>query len=380
MIRLRNVIILSVQVLLLTAITIFCVMPFSCRLTEEGIVFVGGDYTAPVIETVEVIDERTVEIIFSEGISISSVMVSKMIEELSDSMEHSTDENPSPAIAAASGEYGTINTIVQISEDCTSVQFIMEKECEIGQRYEIYGVVEDKTGNTLSFCVPFTGYNSHVPKLVMTELLVKYGTGTKNKQTVYRNEFVELLALSDGNLAGLEIVSGSDGESKKYVIPPTEVCAGEIVLVHLRCAGEGCISEGENLNEATAPHSRNGVRDIWSENATACLNDKTDVIILRNGPEGTLLDAFMYAAEDAVDWKKGAKTLAEKACEAGLYETADIAEAYPSRGVSPLQSFQRKNAGQLKAAALTGSGWSGDFPVLNNAEYWEISEATPGVL
>ena len=399
MIRLRNVIILAVQVILLTAITLFCVMPFSCRLTEEGIVFVGGDYTAPVIETVEVLDERTVQMNFSEGINITSVIVSKMIEELSDSMEHSRDENLSPAIAAAGGEYGTINTTVQISEDSTSVKFIMEKDCEIGQRYEIYGVVEDKTGNTLSFCVPFTGYNSHVPKLIMTELLVKYGTGTKNKQTVYRNEFVELLALTDGNLAGLEIVSGSDGESKKYVIPPTEVCAGEIVLVHLRCAGEGCVSETENLNEATAPHSRNGVRDIWSENEGACLNDKTDVIILRNGTgeasgdsTGEILDAFMYAADDAVDWKNGPKTLAEKACAAGIYETADISEAISSKGVSPLQSFQRKNAAQLKAAAMAamaesasatsaaGANWSGEFPVLNNAEYWEISEATPGVL
>ena len=388
MIRFKEVIILAVQVIVLTAITFFCVMPVSCRLTEEGIVFVGGDYTAPTIETVEVLDERTVQMNFSEGISISSVVVSKMIEELSDSMEHSTDKNLSPAIAAAAGEYGTINTTVQISEDCTSVKFIMEKDCEIGQRYEIYGVVEDKTGNTLSFCVPFTGYNSHVPKILMTELLVKYGTGTKNKQTVYRNEFIELLALSDGNLAGLEIVSGSDGENKKFVIPPTEVNAGEIVLVHLRTVGDGCVSETENLNEATAPHSCNGVRDIWSENAAACLNDKTDVIVLRNGSGGVtgsdggatgdILDAFMYASEDAVDWKTGTKKFAQKACEAGIYETADITQACPSKGASPLKSFQRTNAAELKAAAL--AGWSGEFPVLNNAEYWEIKEATPGTL
>ena len=378
MIRFKEVILLAVQTILLAAITIFCVTPVSCRITEEGIVFVGGDYNAPTIETVQVLDERTVQMNFSEGISISSVVVSKMIEELSDSMEHSTDINLSPAIAAAAGEYGTINTTVQVSEDCTSVKFIMEKDCEIGQRYEIYGVVEDKTGNTLSFCVPFTGYNSHVPKIVMTELLVKYGTGTKNKQTVYRNEFIELLALSDGNLAGLEIVSGSDGENKKFVIPPTEVHAGEIVLVHLRCVGEGCVSETENLNEATAPHSCNGVRDIWSENAAACLNDKTDVIVLRNGSEGEILDAFMYAAEEVEDWKKGTKTLAQKACEAGVYETADIMQAYPSKGVSPLKSFQRTNAAELKAAAL--AGWSGEFLVLNNAEYWEIKEVTPGAL
>lgn len=371
MIRLRNVIILSVQVLLLTAITIFCVMPFSCRLTEEGIVFVGGDYTAPVIETVEVIDERTVEINFSEGISISSVVVSKMIEELSDSMEHSTDENPSPAIAAAAGEYGTIDTTVQISEDCTAVKFIMESECEIGQRYEIYGVVEDKTGNTLSFCVPFTGYNSHIPKVIMTEFLVKHSA------SACKSEFVEILALTDGNLAGIELVSGSDGENKKFVMPPVEVAAGEIVLVHLRNFGEGCITETTNLDEATAPNSWKGVRDIWSANEGSALNDSNDVIVLRNGPEGEIMDAFMYTDGKAEDWKKQ-KSLAEQVRASGIYESADIRQAFCNASSSTVKSYQRVNAGELKAAALNGT--IDEYPVKHDDEDWDFLKATPGVL
>ena len=376
--KLKVVLILAFQAMILTAVTLFCVVPFSCKLTEEGIVFIGGDYNAPVIETVDVIDDRTVCINFSEGVKISSVVVSKMVEDISDSMEHSSTVDISPSLAAACGEYGTVNASTIVSEDGTRVTFAMEEACEIGESYEIYGVVEDKTGNTLSFCVPFIGYNSRLPKVIMTEILVKYGTGTVKKETVYRNEFVELLALTDGNLAGIEIVSGSDGENKKYEIPPVEVTAGEVILVHLRTTGEGCISETDDLNEATAPHSCQNVLDLWSENTAACLNDKNDVIILRNGPENKIVDAFMYAEEAATEWKKGALTFAEAACEAGIYETADITEACSSKGVSPLQSFQRKNANELKAAALDGT--LEEYPVKNSAEFWKVASAKPGEL
>lgn len=376
--KLKVVLILVFQAMVLTAVTLFCVVPFSCKLTEEGIVFIGGDYNAPVIETVDVIDERTVRMNFSEGIKISSVVVSKMVEDISDSMEHSNTADISPSLAAACGEYGMVDAATLVSEDGTCVTFVMEEACEIGQSYEIYGVVEDKTGNTLSFCVPFVGFNSRLPKVVMTEILVKYGTGTVKKETVYRNEFVEILALTEGNLAGIEIVSGSDGESKKYEIPPVEVKAGQVILVHLRTTGEGCISETDNLNEATAPHSGSNILDLWSENTAACLNDKTDVIILRNGPENKIVDAFMYADAAATEWKKGALTFAEAACEAGIYETADITEACPSKGVSPLQSFQRKNAKELKEAALNGT--LEEYPVKNSAEFWNIASAKPGEL
>ena len=48
----------------------------------------------------------------------------------------------------------------------------MEESCEIGAHYELYGCVSDKIGNSLTFCVPFTGYNFFVPKLIMSELQI----------------------------------------------------------------------------------------------------------------------------------------------------------------------------------------------------------------
>ncbi len=378
MVRFREVFILMIQTVILIFVTLFCVVPFSCKLTEEGIRFVGGDYKAPVIETFEVLDERTLLMNFSEGVKIKSVVVSNVVEDISDSMEHSTSENLSPSLAAAAGRYGAVDVETSVSEDGLSITFIMQTACEIGKAYELYGVVEDKTGNTLSFCLPFIGYNSHVPQVVMTELLVKYGTGTKNKQTVYRSEFVELLALTDGNLAGLELMSASDGEKKKYCIPPIEVTAGEIILIHLRTAGDGCVSETDNLDEATAPHSCKGIRDVWSENEGACFNDKSDVIILRNGPEGKIIDAFMYAEESAEAWKKNCLSVAQSVAGTGIYSSSDISEACSSKGVSPLKSFQRKNAAEIRAAALAAP--VEHYPLENNADFWEIATASPGTL
>ena len=42
--------VLLTQTLVLTAVTLMCVIPFSCRVSEEGIIFVGGDYVSPVLE------------------------------------------------------------------------------------------------------------------------------------------------------------------------------------------------------------------------------------------------------------------------------------------------------------------------------------------
>lgn len=358
-----TVLLLALQTFFLTAITLFITAPLSCRITEEGIRFTGGDYIAPVIEAVEVIDECTVQMSFSEKVKVSSVVVSKMLKEISESMEHSSSIELSPAIAAAGGQYGKIEAKAEVSADGQTVTYSLQEACEVGQAYEIFGTVEDNTGNSLTFCLPFTGFNSRVPELLMTEVQIKYSKG--------KGEFVEFLVKKDGNLGGLELVSGADGDSKKYEFPPVEVKAGEVFLVHLRTAEEGCVNEtGDNLNEASAPYSAAGVRDLWSENTTARFNDSSDVILLRNGNLGgsaagtAILDAFMYAAEDAVEWKKGTADFARAAVEAGIYESDEISEATSSKGATYAKSFHRVNVNES----------------LTNGNSWELGAVSPGAL
>ncbi len=363
--------ILLVQTFLLTALTLFCVVPFSCRVSEEGIVFVGGDYISPVLEDVNVLDERNVQITFSEKVKLRNYTVSQVLKEISDSSEHSETVELSPALKAASGAYGKIEADCSLSEDGCVLTYSAADRYEVGKAYEIFGTVEDRAGNSLTFCVPFCGYNACIPKVIMTELLVKHD---KNSA---KNEFIEILALSAGNLAGLELVSGADGEKKKFVMPPVEVETGEILLIHLRSLGEGCLTESDNLDEATAAYAQPGIRDIWAENEGSALSDTSDVIILRNGSEGEIMDAFMYNDKKAEDWKKP-KPYAEKVFEAGIYDSVAVDQVFPSKGASATKSFQRTNAAELREAALNGSLES--YPVKYDEENWALLKATAGTL
>lgn len=378
--RWKTVFILLIQTLLLSALTLLCVVPFSCRVSEEGIILLGGDYEAPLLEEVNVLDERTVKISFSEKIKMKSYVVSEQIKGLSDSYEHSQTKELSPALKAAGGAYGKVESDYSVSEDGCIISFCAGDKYEVGKAYEIFGVVEDKAGNTLTFCVPFSGYNSRIPKLVLTEIQPRY----KKYKEEYRCEFVEILALTEGNLSGLEIFSAADGDAKKFQLPPLEVKAGEVFVVHLRDGKSGAVTEEENLNESKAAHSAKNVRDIWSSNDKSRLGESNDVILIRNTVNTSILDGLMYALEDAVEWPKSMDQFAEELVAAGIYDSSDISDVEKNSGLgsSAQNSFTRTDALVLQQLALAGSfaGDEVDYPVHRNEESWVVKKAGPGSL
>lgn len=378
---LGGILLLILQTVLLTVITLLCVIPFSCRVSEEGITFVGGDYISPVLEEVTVLDERTVIMNFSEKIKLLNYTVSERLEDISDSAEHSDTADLSPALMAASGGYGRVEADYSLSEDGCTITFCAAEQYEIGKAYEIFGTVEDRAGNSLTYCVPFCGFNSHLPKIIMTEVQVKY---KKYKEDAFRCEYVEFLALTDGNLSGLELISGVDGDGKKFVFPPAAVKAGEIFLVHLRSAGSGCITETEDLNESTALYSGKNVRDIWADNTKARLNDSADVIIIRNSIDGTILDALMYATEETAEWGKGTASLAEEVVAAGIYESEEISEVELNSGLgsSAIKSFCRTDAAALQKRCLEEADDLEplEYPVKRTASTWAVMNVSAGTL
>ena len=378
---LGGILLLILQTVLLTVITLLCVIPFSCRVSEEGITFVGGDYISPVLEEVTVLDERTVIMNFSEKIKLLNYTVSERLEDISDSAEHSDTADLSPALMAASGGYGRVEADYSLSEDGCTITFCAAEQYEIGKAYEIFGTVEDRAGNSLTYCVPFCGFNSHLPKIIMTEVQVKY---KKYKEDAFRCEYVEFLALTDGNLSGLELISGVDGDGKKFVFPSAAVKAGEIFLVHLRSAGSGCITETEDLNESTALYSGKNVRDIWADNTKARLNDSADVIIIRNSIDGTILDALMYATEETAEWGKGTASLAEEVVAAGIYESEEISEVELNSGLgsSAIKSFCRTDAAALQKRCLEEADDLEplEYPVKRTASTWAVMNVSAGTL
>jgi len=356
-------------------------LPFSCTLNEEGIQIIGGDYSSPILEEFTVIDSKSLLLEFSEPVKVSGLVLTPWISGTSDSSRVSYDQMLAPSLAAASGEYGKIETTVEASEDGCSFKVIMSQESEVGQKYEVYGFVEDQIGNSLTFCLPFVGYNSYIPRLIMTEIQIKYGKGSSDGQTIYRGEYVEFLALESGNLAGLVLQGASDGSEKDYAFPPVEVQKGELILLHLRTVGDGCVNEsGEDLNLATAPHSADAIRDLWSDNTKARFNDSSDVIILRDTVNDEIMDAIMYASADASEWKTAVGEYAFEVGESGIYDSSDISLAASSKGCTTLKALTRVDSLDILALINQEDEIEYDFPFHVDAESWAVAPVSPGRL
>lgn len=353
----KKIILTSFQVFFIVVITIFFVLPFSCKVTNEGVQFVSNEYSAPILEKLNVIDENTICLEFSQSINSITAIITPKINDISDSDFHSFNKKLSPSISAANGEFGFINSSIRYSENKKSVTFILQEKTTVGTQYQIYGNVEDNYKNTLTFSFPFTAYNSRIPKIIMTEIQPKYAKGTSKGNTIYRTEFIELFCAENGNLGGLILISASDGIEKSYKFPAIEVTKNQIILVHLRTAGDGCFSEnGTDLNIATATFSHNKILDLWSENTQSRLNDKSDIIYIKNTLNNKILDCFIYKDENLEIWDEKFSEFINEICE---YPEFYIKLENPmnSKGITPLKSFTKKSI---------------------NSNEWEIKKVTPG--
>lgn len=345
----KNAFLFFAQTSILSAITVFAVIPFSCKVSTEGIQIIGGDYSSPVVEDLSVLSDRALQVTFSEKVSVKSALLS--------------DEDKIPLS-------------IQCDSDHKVLTFIFSSPTQIGRSYEFCALVEDSIGNSLTFSTQFTGYNSRLPDIIITESQVKYTKATLKNAVEYRSEYVEFLVLSDGNLAGLRLMSASDGEAKAYDFPAVEVSRGQVFVLHVRSAGEGCISEeGEDLTLASARFS-SACRDLWSENTGARFHDTSDVIFLFDKSSKKVLDGFMYAAEAAESWSSDCQTAAENLVLAGICDSAEIGAAAVSSGLSPLKSFHRLDAEEILEKIMAGE--SLDYPVKNRGSLWEVKSVDPG--
>lgn len=374
----------GLQALMIAGITIFAVAPVSCKLTPEGIHVAGGDFSAPELLKVTVIDEKTVELDFSEAVTVKNAVVSPILEDVSDSSEHSRTEEASKALRAAAGDFGKIAVSTSCVNEGKSVLFNFAQPSEIGMHYEIFGVLEDLRGNSLTFTVGFTGYNPDIPDLIMTEVQFKYEKANLASGTEYRCEFVEFLALSDGNLAGLRLESAADGEGKAYDFPNLKVRKGEVFVVHLRTGGnlEKCMNEAaDDLNLSTERFSSNEIRDLWSDNTSARLNDSADVLSLLNKSTGKILDGLIYRNSSTTEFKPELQQAALKLEQSGIYTSASIESAAvtdKNLKASATKSLQRKSAKEIQDALM--SNQKINMPVVSDSDSWEIKAVTAGVL
>lgn len=331
------------KVVLITSIVSFAVSPFSCRATEEGIILIDENYSCPKIENFYVTGENTARIVFDQKIRLKEFSMN-------------------PEISVEKTEI----SCSEIENSLCLVDVVFSENLAIGKTYNFYGEVCDNLGNSLTFSLPLLGFNAKIPDLLITEVHPKYSSGTNSSGKYFKCEYVELLALSDGNLSGLELLSANDGAEKSFVFPAVEVSKGEIIIAHFRKKEENALSElDSDLSLSKAKYSSDLARDLWAENESARLGDTSDVIVLRNSKDESIIDCVCYADVSVADWKsEEMKRTAELAVAAGKWTDTSIDGAVRMEKMTATKSLERISAG-------------------NAADCWRLSSTsgeTPGIL
>lgn len=342
------------QSLLIAFIVIFIVCPLSCKITAEGVAFVTGDYVAPKLEEYGLIDGNHIFISFSENVNLEGIVISKKNDTYGTVSENSSNLMRRNKITSGEkeGEY-----IVELGETAA-----------VGEEYVMGGIVEDKVGNTLTFSLPFVGYNPNIPDVIITEFFNE-STTLSTKTNRCRNEYVKLLALEDGNLFGLSVGSASWPNNDAYYFPPINVKKGEEFIVHFNIKGEGCVSEtGDDLDLADELTAINGVRDLWFNNTKSVFGNTTDVIFVKNNQTGLLVDGFPYFDNEKTEWNSEQRDWAIKLQESGIYNSELIIDAVNIKPISSTNPLVRKDIFNIKNKLNNNEKI--DMPIKTNKSIW----------
>jgi len=174
------------------------------------------------------------------------------------------------------------------------VTVVFAKKLEEGKRVTADLVVEDPGMNTLNVIVPFRTRNDRMPRLLFNELR------TENSKP--KSEFVEFLSQGAGNLGGMRLfIAGHSLTAPVYEFSPTEVKAGEYIVLHLRTTEEGCQDEtGADLALSAGTDAQNDARDLWVPGNTKLLH-KTDALWLVD-QDDKIIDAILLSENPDAKW------------------------------------------------------------------------------
>lgn len=349
----------------LVVLVLLCLNPSGCRSTVEGVDLIDGDYSVPKIKSFCVASSNCVAIDFSRNVTVSDVCVFRK-------------------------DGGGLNSQVCFAEyenDSKTAMLRFPDSTVTGETYVAEGTVRDENGNTLTFSIPFLGYNENMARVILSEVRNCYGIASVNKVKVHKGEYVELYVLEDGNLSGIEICSASDGSKTRYIIPPCEVKKGDYVTVHMRKGNtkkvveDGMISElGSNLLLSSHVDSSSS-RDLWSENLDSVFPDN-DVVYARNSQNGKIIDAVVFGKSSLKTWNTACERILQKLWDSGIwqggFEADRIVCADYVTSTAASRSYSRINVGQIQSDYDRGMFLSGE-PFPNSRENWIVTDkATPG--
>jgi len=161
------------------------------------------------------------------------------------------------------------NSIRSVTTFEEEVKLIFTRPLRPGFRIMVEGRVSDQFGNTLTFSSGVWGFNDRLPAVRINEFTTK-GSPTNPDR-------VELLAFTDGNLAGLTLYDGlSESFDSECILPSYEVKKGDHVVIEY----------SEGLRQKHPIEFYGGPVGLGANNG---------VISLYDSPDGAMIDAVLYS-------------------------------------------------------------------------------------
>lgn len=228
----------------------------------------------------------------------------------------------------------TISSYPTVHAEKASLAFRFDPAPAPGVEHAVEAQVRDATGNQLRFLVGFYGTNTLLPAMIINEFTTQGGGN--------HPDLVELLVLSEGNLAGVCIYEGTPGNwEQRFVFPDLDVRAGEFVLVHFKPEGIAAeVDETRSKSDSGGLDASPTAWDFWVPEGSG-LSGNNGAITLCANPNGSILDAVLYSNRTSESDERyrgfGSRDVMERADElhaAGAWSAAGVAVA-PEDAVNP---------------------------------------------
>lgn len=246
-------------------ITIFIIITNSCGPLSDYRQFTDRDIKAPIFISMGTLDERTLELQFSEEI-------------------------------ASEPDYLFFDPSVEISSltvEKTKIKILFKNDLEPGGLLKIEISVSDLYGNSLTLISDFYGFNSNLPDLIINEFTCQGSSSNPDK--------VELRVLSDGNTAGICIYEGVDTEwAQRKILPAIDVVQDDYIIIHFKPSGiPEEIDETEDTNISGGLNVHPLAWDLWVD-AGSGLSGNNGTITLFSNPAGNFIDGVLYSNRTSI--------------------------------------------------------------------------------
>lgn len=178
--------------------------------------------------------------------------------------------------------------VESIDSDGSRIRLVFSEAQTVGGLYVLRMAARDSVGNTLGFVYEFSGWNPSIPEILINELNPR-GSGNTP-------DCIEIIAVSSGNLGGLWLTVGTEGDySESFIFPALEIVAGDYLLMHTRSEGlPEEIDETDSIDISGGLLASANARDFWLPGSPG-LPGNNGAVTIYNRKGGEIIDAVIWS-------------------------------------------------------------------------------------